>query len=395
MTKVTLSDVANISGAESAAIGVLNANSDLLTTAIENTLSRDGTSPNSMGADLDMNNNDILNVDNIDVNTLTIDGASVTLEEYVTTDIELLAIASLTSAADKVPYFTGSGTASLATFTAAGRALVDDADASAQRTTLGLVIGTNIREVLTAARTYYVRTDGSDSNTGLVDSAGGAFLTLQKAVTAIRALDRSTYNVTVLIGAGTFTSGISVIGWGPGLGGVYFTGAGATTIISTTSENCIFVSDGAKIIPAQMKLETTTSGNCLHAYGGTISIGAGIEFGTCAGTAHAVAQLGGVIELTSAYTISGNATLHMYCDSSIIYTGATVTVTASGARAFTIFAASLSAGVIFGSGGTYSGTFTGKRYEVSLNGVVQTYGGGANYFPGNAAGTTATGGQYV
>lgn len=53
-------------------------------------------------------------------------------------DADLTAIAALSSVANKVPYATGAQAWALADFTAAGRELVNDADAAAQRATLGL-----------------------------------------------------------------------------------------------------------------------------------------------------------------------------------------------------------------------------------------------------------------
>lgn len=62
MAKLTLNDVSNLSGNPTGAQTTINDNSAAIETALENTLSRDGTSPNTMGAVLDMNTNRIINL---------------------------------------------------------------------------------------------------------------------------------------------------------------------------------------------------------------------------------------------------------------------------------------------------------------------------------------------
>lgn len=61
MAKLTLTDLANLQN-EQTAVAAVNNNNAAIEAALENTLSRDGSTPNGMGADFDMNSYRILNL---------------------------------------------------------------------------------------------------------------------------------------------------------------------------------------------------------------------------------------------------------------------------------------------------------------------------------------------
>lgn len=59
--KITLTNLVNLQN-ETTAVNAINANNAVLTAALNNTLSRDGTAPNQMQSNLDVNGNQILNL---------------------------------------------------------------------------------------------------------------------------------------------------------------------------------------------------------------------------------------------------------------------------------------------------------------------------------------------
>jgi hypothetical protein len=80
----------------------LNARFTEISDFLDNTLSRDGTSPNAMGADLDMNSNDILNANDIFAQDITIAGVSLMTQVNAAAASAAAAASSAAAAATSV-----------------------------------------------------------------------------------------------------------------------------------------------------------------------------------------------------------------------------------------------------------------------------------------------------
>ncbi len=305
---------------------------------------------------------------------------------YQPLDADLTAIAGLTSAADKGIQFTGAGTAATYDLTAAGKALLDDANAAAQRVTLG------VRDVLSAARTYYVRTDGSDSNDGLANTAGRAFLTIQKGVDAAMALDNNGYDVTIQVADGTY-AGVVTLKSFAGSGRITILGnttTPANVLISTTA-SCVsgtnitgtYLIDGVKL--------TTTSGSLVTLLGSSTYVELGRNvYGTCT-IRHITVNLGATVDVVNDYTIDGGCQTHLYSQSGIIRDNShTITITGTPAFSSAFIVSTGGGALVLFTTNTISGSCTGNRF--SVNSVASANFAGTT-IPGNALGAAGGGGE--
>lgn len=145
-----------------------------------------------------------------------------------------------------------------------------------------------VRTALLADTTYYVRTDGNDSNTGLANTAGGAFLTAQRAITKVYGeIDLNGFNVTIQLADGTYNGAVVVDGPPVGKGTVTLQGnvtTPANVVLNNSSGSAITVQSGARLNLSSFKVTASASG-VLYQLGAS-GTGTGLDFGTCGFHAH-------------------------------------------------------------------------------------------------------------
>lgn len=255
------------------------------------------------------------------------------------------------------------------------------------------------RETLVADRTYYVRTDGSDTNDGLTNNSGGAFATIQKAVYSAVSIDPQEFFITIQLADGTYNQ---VVYLPQHYGKNVIKIQGNTSVLSAvivngTGTHTFLVEGWWQLLHMEIRNATVGFSNIFCQFEGYLNLGAGLVYGTTAGSnAHILAYYGGQVFISGDYRVSGNATQVLLAGFGGFIQMSDYDCIFVGSRTFTYFVAATNYGIIRATAFGWSGTTpTCTRYIVSGNSVLQPGSTSTSYFPGTVNGSASNGGMIV
>jgi hypothetical protein len=262
-----------------------------------------------------------------------------------------------------------------------------------------------LRERLTADRTYYVRSDALYADApGLLDSPAGACRTWAQAVGAALALDFDHHTVTIQHGSEaphTFTVGL-IVNTIVGGGRLVISGQAAPggTVFDVSGADTFYLDN--TVSPVQFVNLTARggAGAIFSVVNGTrCELGSGLIIGaatTYQVWVHDTKSL--LYVLNAAITINGGGFAFCFVNMGAAFIEA-CQFTLVGTPAYaSAFVHALNGGAIqspASAPAVFTGSAVGPRYVATQNGVINTYGGGASYFPGSVAGSVSTGGIYA
>jgi hypothetical protein len=257
------------------------------------------------------------------------------------------------------------------------------------------------RPRLEAALNLYVRSDGSDTNSGLFDSAAAAFATAARAMAEAAKYDTNGFDIVINEKRSTITESVQFPAVFGGGRIVYLgnTSSPSSHVISVTGASAVRAENKYGRYAVQgFRIQTSTSGSGIKAVGkGVVLEHGNNEFGACADH-HIDVDRATLIRLND-YSITGQAATHINALHSADVDNRNFTTTITGTLNFgTAFIRALRNSYVGMHGGTINtsgATVTGKRYDAQQGSVIFTNGGGANYLPGDSAGTTDSGGVYA
>lgn len=258
------------------------------------------------------------------------------------------------------------------------------------------------RELLTAERIYFVRSDGSDANDGLTDSPAGSFKTWARATQATALLDFGGQPVTIQHGNEAapvvFAENIFIPSMTGG-GSLHLKGSptpGKTTIqAASPGDTTLWLYDThIHVFLWQMGLE---GGSVLAdvSYNSTLALRDGVVFGAASFAhlfVHDAQSL--LMDVTGHTTITGSAPYHVLVNGGMAFVESNF-IDLQNSPTFTAFFGAMNGAKIQCVRTTFTGAAHGLRFWAITNSVIQTFDAGPTYLPGDQPGTTDSGGQYV